>query len=191
MRLLLVLVSAIAAATAVHAAESSAAEEAALARGRPFVEVHADTDGDGGLIRGAIDVAASPEAVFRVVTDCDLAPKMVATLKSCRVLERDPSGRWDVREQVSKMTLLPSIRNVFRSEYDPPGHVRFWRVDGDLKVYEGEWRIEPMAEGSRVTYESRVSTPFHVPRSFARMSLRYQVSQALVALRREAEARTR
>lgn len=190
MRLFLVLLSALA-ATAVRAAEPSAAEVAALQKGRPFVEVRADSDGGGGVIRGAIDVAAPPETVFRVVTDCDLAPKMVMTLKSCRVLERDPAGRWDVREQISKMTLLPSIRNVFRSEYEPPGHVRFWRVDGDLKVYEGDWRIEPVAEGSRVTYESRVSTPFHVPNSLARMSLRYQVSQALVALRRECQARTR
>lgn len=190
MRLFLVLLSAVV-ATAANATAPSAAEEAALARGRPFVAVRADSGGDGGVIRGAINVAAPPDTVFRVITDCDLAPKMVTTLKSCRILERDPAGRWDVREQVSKMTLLPPVRNVFRSEYEPPGHVRFWRVDGDLKVYEGDWRIEPVAEGSRVTYESRVSTPFHVPNSLARMSLRYQVSQALVALRRECQARTR
>jgi len=189
MRLSLVLLLALAAATTVHAAGPGKAEEAALAHGRPFVEVHPDSDGDGGVIRGAIDIAAPPESVFQVVTDCDLAPKMVTSLKSCRIVERDPAGRWDVREQVSKMTFLPPVRNVFRSEYDPPRHVRFWRVDGDLKVYEGDWRIEPVTGGSRVTYESRVSTPFHVPSALARMSLRSQVSQALVALRRECLAR--
>jgi uncharacterized membrane protein len=191
MRLLLVLLTALAAATAVRAAQPPVAGAETLLNGRPTVDVRADADGDGGLIRGEIDVAAPPEAVFGVVTDCDLAPKMVASLKSCRVLERDPAGRWDVREQVSKMTLLPPIRNVFRSEYDPPGHVRFWRVNGDLKVYEGDWRIEPMAGGSRVIYESRVSLPFPVPGALARISLRHQVSQALLALRREVLARAR
>jgi hypothetical protein len=90
-----------------------------------------------------------------------------------------------VREQISKMTLLPSVRNVFRSDYDPPGHVTFHRVEGDLKVYEGEWRIEPAPGGTRVSYVSRVSIPFRVPPALARMGLRMQVPQALLALRRE------
>jgi ribosome-associated toxin RatA of RatAB toxin-antitoxin module len=141
------------------------------------------------MIRAAIEIAAPPEVVFRVVTDCDLAPKMVSSLKSCRVLKRDPDGRWDVREQVSKMTLLPSVRNVFRSDYDPPNHVRFWRVDGDLRVYEGDWWIEPIENGSRVTYESRISTPFRVPGGLARWGMCMQVPQALLALRRESLAR--
>jgi uncharacterized membrane protein len=185
MRRALALLFALVAATAVRAAEPAATGDAALRQGRPLVDVRADPGGDGGVIRAAIDIAAPPEVVFRVVTDCELAPKMVSSLKSCRILERDPAGRWDVREQVSKMTLLPSVRNVFRSDYDPPGYVRFHRVDGDLKVYEGEWRIEPLPGGTRVSYFSRVSTPFRVPRAFARMSLRMQVPQALLALRRE------
>jgi ribosome-associated toxin RatA of RatAB toxin-antitoxin module len=127
--------------------------------------------------------------VFAVITDCALAPKMVASLKSCRVLERDPAGHWDVREQVSKMTFVPSVRNVFRSDYDPPGHVRFHRIDGDLKVFEGEWRIEPHGTGSRVIYENRASLPFRVPGYLARIALRIDVRQALLALRRESLAR--
>ena len=114
---------------------------------------------------------------------------MVTSLKSCRVVARDPAGRWDVREQVSKMTLLPSVRNVFRSEYDPPGHVRFHRVDGDLKVYDGDWWIKPTDSGSLVTYESRISMPFSVPGPLARWGMRMQVPQALLALRRECLAR--
>jgi uncharacterized membrane protein len=188
MRLLLVLLTAVAAATAVRAAQS---DDAVLAQGPPFVEVRADPDGESGLIRGAIDIAAPPELVFQVVTDCDLATKMVSSLKSCRILERDPAGRWDVREQVSKMTFLPSVRSVFRSDYDPPGRVRFRRVDGDLKVYEGEWRIDPLGGGSRVSYVSRVSTPFRVPGALARIGLRRAVRQALLALRSECLAQAR
>jgi ribosome-associated toxin RatA of RatAB toxin-antitoxin module len=164
---------------------------AALARGRPSVEVSADPDGVSGVIAGAIDIAAPPEVVFSVVTDCDLAPKMVDSLKSCRILERDPAGRWDVREDISKMTFLPSVRNVFRSDYDPPRVVRFHRVGGDLKVFEGEWRIEPRAGGVRVFYDSRVGAPFRVPGYLARIALRIEVPMALMALRRESLARVR
>lgn len=189
MRLLLLLAVVLAVAPAAGAAELTAREQSALDRGRPVVEVRADADGASGLIRAAIDIAAPPEVVFGVITDCDLAPHMVASLKSCRVLERDPAGHWDVREQVSKTTFVPSVTNVFRCEYDPPGHVRFHRVGGDLKVFEGEWRIEPHGAGSRVFYENRASTPFRVPGYLARIALRIQVPQALLALRRESLAR--
>jgi carbon monoxide dehydrogenase subunit G len=189
MRFILVLIAGLAAAGLVRAAEPKGAGAAALRTGRPQVEVRSDPAGDGGVIVAAIDVAAPPEVVFQVVTDCDLAPKMVTSLKSCRITARDPAGRWDVREQVSKMTLLPSVRNVFRSVYDPPNHVHFHRVDGDLKIYEGDWWIEPIDGGTRVTYESRISTPFRVPGPLARWGMRMQVPQALLALRRESLAR--
>jgi hypothetical protein len=189
MRLLLVLLAAVSVATAVCAAPPLTSNDVLLPGGPPLVEVRADPDGESGLIRGAIDIAAPPEVVFAVVTDCGLAAKMVSSLKSCRILQRDAAGRWDVREQVSKMTFLPSVRSVFRSDYEPPGGVRFHRLDGDLKVYEGEWRIEPLAGGSRVTYVARVSTPFRVPGPLARVGLRMAVRQALLALRSECRLR--
>lgn len=189
MRLLPISLAGWLAATAAGAAEFTAREQATLDRGKPAVEVRVDHDGESGLIRGAIDIAAPAETVFKVIVDCDLAPKMVSSLKSCRVLERDPAGRWDVREEISKMTFVPSVRNVVRSDYDPPGAVRFQRTGGDLKVFEGSWRLEPHAGGVRVLYESRVSAPFRVPGYVARIALRIQVPQALEALRRESEAR--
>jgi len=179
------------AAAPAGAAELSARAWAALDRGKPFVEVTSEGDGASGLIRGAIDIAAPAEVVFKVIADCDLAPRMVASLKSCKVLERDPAGRWDVREEISKMTFVPSVRNVFRSDYEPPSRVSFHRTGGDLKVFAGEWRIEPRPGGVRVFYENRVSTPFRVPGYLARMALRMQVPQALEALRRESLAAAR
>ena len=168
--------------------ELSAREQQTLERGKPFVEVRGDGDGTSGLIRGAIDIAAPPEVVFKVIADCELAPTMVTSLKSCRVLQRDPAGHWDVREEISKMTFVPSVTNVFRSDYEPPTRVRFHRTGGDLKVFEGEWRLELRPGGVRVFYENRVSTPFRVPGYLARIALRIQVPQALEALRRESLA---
>ena len=154
------------------------------------VEVSAAPDGASGLIRGVVDIPAPPEAVWAVLVDCDLAPRMVRSLRSCRILERDPAGRWDVREHVSRGGLIPSVRSVFRSEYEPPWRIRLRRAGGDLKVLEGEWRLLPLSDGgTRVFYESRASAPFAVPAPLARMVLRRDVPDALVALRREATTR--
>lgn len=161
-----------------------------LAHGRPYVDVQPDADGSSGLVRGVIDIAAPVDVVWKVMIDCDLAPRMVANLRSCRIVERDPEGRWDVREYVSRMTFLPPVRNVFRSDYEPERRIGFHRTGGDLAIFEGEWRVEPHEGMVRVSYEARIAAPFSVPGWIARLALRQDVLQALLAFRREAMART-
>ncbi|MEO8114680.1 MAG: SRPBCC family protein [Phenylobacterium sp.] len=174
------------------AAELSDRARATLDRGRAYVEVRPDADGSSGLIRAAIDIPASAEVVWQVMVDCDLAPRMVANLKSCRILDRDPAGRWDVREYVSHTTFfMPSVRNVFRSDYQPGRRISFHRTAGDLTVFEGQWRLEQSPVGGvRVFYENRVGLPFHAPGALVRLALRHDVPAALLALRREALARS-
>jgi hypothetical protein len=59
-----------------------------------------------------------------------------------------------------------------------------------LRVFEGEWRLEPRGGLVRVTYQATVAAPFAVPGWVARIALRHDVPMALLALRREAMART-
>src|SRR5258708_21447864 len=184
MRILLV-IAALAATSAAAAMELPPKAQAALDRGRPYAEVKPDPDGSSGMIRAAIDIAAPPEVIWSVMTDCDLAPRMVANLKSCRILDRDPQGGWDVREQISKMTFVPSVRSVFREDFEPPRRLTFHRTGGDLKVLEGEWLLTPHGDQTQVTYEARVAAPFSVPGWAARLVLRHDVPMALLALRRE------
>lgn len=162
-----------------------------LESGRPYVDVRADPSGSAGVIRAGIDVDAPREVVWSVVTDCGLAPRMVASLRSCRILERDPSGRWDVREHVSRPRLLPAVRSVFRSEYQRPSRITFRKAGGELRMLEGEWRLEPLNRGAatRVLYEQRAAFPYRAPDALIRMGMRREVPQALLALRREALAR--
>jgi hypothetical protein len=169
-------------------------DASALARmkaGEPYVDVSADPGGAAGRIRAGVEVAASREVVFAVITDCNLAPRMVASLRSCRILEKDASGRWDVREHVSRPRVLPPVRSVFRSDYQRPSRITFRKTGGELKLLEGEWRLEPLRGGAatRVLFEQRAAFPYSVPDSLLRMGMRRDVPQALLALRREAEAR--
>jgi hypothetical protein len=87
------------------------------------------------------------------------------------------------------MTFLPSVRSVFREDFEPPNRMTFHQVGGDLKVLEGEWRLTPHGDSTQVTYEAHVAAPFSVPGWLARLALRHDVPMALLALRREAMAR--
>ncbi|WP_340646783.1 SRPBCC family protein [Phenylobacterium sp.] len=162
---------------------------AGLSRGA-YVEVRPDPDGASGLIRAVEEIAAPPEVVWSLLTDCDLAPRMAPGLKSCRILQRDPGGRWDVREQIARPPLMPRFRSVVRSDFEPPRRLRFRRTDGDLKVLEGEWRLTPLAGGraTRVVYESRAASPYAAPGALVRLVLRRDVLAALAALKRESLA---
>ena len=156
----------------------------------PVVEVLADTKGASGDIRAQVDIAATPATVWRVLIDCAQVPHLMVGAKTCKVLQHDPAGRWDVREQISSGGLLPAIRTVMRSDYDAPRSVHFHRVDGDLKVLEGSWRLEPLDSGlrTRVSYDSRVAAPFGIPAFVARSVLRGDMPKTMNNLRNACEA---
>ena len=90
----------------------------------PTVSAQAE-GGSAGVIRAAMDVAAPPAVVWRVLSDCAAAPRYMPRLLSCKTLERDPAGKWDVREhRLEGNALKPVMRNVFRTTLEPPRRLR-------------------------------------------------------------------
>lgn len=151
------------------------------------VRVKPDPVADGAIV-AAIDIKAAPERVWRVMTDCALTARIITGLVACRVIERDGAGLSDVREHiVSWGSLLPNVRSVFRSDYVVNRQIRFRRVAGDLKFLEGEWNLEPLANGgaTRVTYQARIAVSSFVPAAMARIAVEQDVPKTLEALRRE------
>jgi uncharacterized protein YndB with AHSA1/START domain len=183
-----VLIAVAAVSSPAHTVEIGPAEDARLLRGETLVDVRVDETEDAAAVSAAIDIQAAPSVVWAVMTDCERAPRFVPDLVSCRVLERDPAGAWDIREHIIDWTwFLPNIRNVFRSDYEPPHRLRFKRIDGDLKRSEGEWRLEPRNGGAttRVHYMALLAPSSWIPVSFALSSIRSDVPKVLQALRRE------
>ena len=158
---------------------------ATLAAGRPWVSVTVDPAGEAALIRAAIDISAPPEQVWAAMIDCRNARAMVSNVASCKILSRGAS--WDIREHVTQGgALIPAIRNVFRSDYEPYRRIRFHRVDGDLKAMNGEWGLIPLngGRGTRVTYENHLSVRILAPAALVRAGLRKDTPKVLENLRR-------
>jgi hypothetical protein len=146
--------------------------------------------GGGARVRGGIDIPAPPAVVWKVMLDCNQALRYVPKLKSCRVLQSDPGGAWDVREHRFDYGVFGQIRHVFRSDYLPNRRVRTHRVDGDLKSSVGEWRLEPLNGGAatQVRYESRSVPKTPVPGPLARQAIRRDAPASLRGLRQHAIA---
>lgn len=154
----------------------------------PSVSVELDEESSAARVTAAIDIPAPPQTVYAVMVDCSRALRIVTGLESCRVIERSADGAWDVREHVISVNiLLPRVRNVFRSEYEQNRLIRFRRVDGDLRVSDGEWRLRPLAGGTatRVTYRAHVALSVPVPGPLVRAAIRYDIPNMLDALRRQ------
>lgn len=167
------------------AAALNAEAIATLATGRPWVSVTVDPGSDAALIRAAIDIPAPPQQVWTAMIDCRNAGLMVTNVASCKILSQGPG--WDVREHVTRGgPLIPAIRNVFRSDYEPYRRIRFHRVEGDLKTMRGEWGLIPLSggKGTRVTYENHLSVRLFAPPALIRAGLRRDTPKVLENLRR-------
>lgn len=187
MRTLSILILAFFGASPAWAFELSPQAQATLARGEAHAEVSPDPAGaNGGQVRGVVDIPASPDKVWAVLTDCASAARMITNLERCAVLSGDQKQGWDVREHVTRKSLFfPRMRIVFRSDYEARRRIRFRLVEGDLKAEEGEWRLLPLNGGAstRVFYENRLAVDWAIPKALLRAGLRKDTPKALARLR--------
>jgi coenzyme Q-binding protein COQ10 len=139
-----------------------------------------------GWVRAAIRIAAPAEAIWKVMTDCRQAPAFVPGLKSCRRIDGAADGRWeDIEQEVRYSWFLPTVRYVFRAEYERPHRIDFRRVSGDLKHVEGSWRLieTPDRSATDVEYDMYVDPGFWIPQALVVRSLRRDLPAALTGLR--------
>jgi carbon monoxide dehydrogenase subunit G len=165
----------------------AAAYGAAAARaGEPVVSVKTDEAANAAHIHASIDIAASPAVVWAVLTNCKRMPQIIPNLESCRVVE-DGHGKWDVQEHVINWSVLfPKLRTVMRNTYDTGRRLAFKRISGDMRVSEGEWRLEPMgnAATTRLSYNAKVAPDFPVPQFMIEQAINTDMPNILRAIRK-------
>ncbi len=159
-----------------------------LAAGEIVVEAgdSVDPSRPHGSVQAAVRIPATPEAVWRVMTDCRQATLFVPGLQRCHLVARAADGRWEeIEQEVRYSWLLPAVRYVFRAEYDRPRRMDFRRVSGDLKEEEGAWLLTATADGSAtvVEYEVYLDPGFWIPQFLVTRTLRKDVPAVLSGLR--------
>lgn len=160
----------------------------------PVVTAKADPGQSGGSVSASIDIGAPPAAVWSALTDCAGAARYMPKLISCRIVEKGPGGRWEIREhKIRGPVFHPVMTSQFRADLDPERSLAFHRTGGDWKRSEGEWRLSPLDGGkaTHVTYKISAAVSGPVPSGMLRSSIASGVRDSLLALRRESMARAR
>jgi ribosome-associated toxin RatA of RatAB toxin-antitoxin module len=161
-----------------------------LAAGEVVVHTALDGDEPRGHVHAAVRINATPEAIWRVMMDCERAPSFVPGLKRCRRIQGAPDGTWELIEhQVKYSWFMPTVRYVFRADYQKPTRIDFQRVSGDIKDEHGTWLLEPTSDASAtiVEYQVYIDSGFWIPGPLLRHSLRSDLPAGLAALRTRVE----
>jgi uncharacterized protein YndB with AHSA1/START domain len=163
-----------------------------LASGEVVVQTGSaiDPDRPRGRVRAAVLIRARPEAVWAVMTDCRQTPLFVPGLRRCRRLEGAPDGRWEeIEHEIRYSWFMPTVRYVFRADYERPHRIDFHRISGDLKEEEGTWLLTPTPDGAAtvVEYEMYLDPGFWIPQMLVSHTLRKDLPAILTGLRERVE----
>ena len=167
------------------------ADQETLRAGEAVTHVWRDkTRADKALdVFGAIDIMATPETIWNIMTDCARGSEIVKGMRSCKVLETFGDGS-DIRQQIFDMgPFLPDAKTEFRSEYSPNQHIKISRTGGDMKIQDAMWDIKPLTKDiTRVSYRATIKLKFPVPRRLIKNATRKDTPQIMRNLRRVSEA---
>ena len=155
--------------------------------GEPIVNVDSDESLGAAHVRASIDIAAPPLIVWGVLTDCARAPHIIPNLESCQIVKHDPAGHWDIREHIINWAaLMPRMRTVVRTSYEVGRRMLFKRVDGDMRISQGEWRLDPLASahGTRLSYNALIAPSFPVPQFMVEHAIHEDLPNLLRAIER-------
>jgi ribosome-associated toxin RatA of RatAB toxin-antitoxin module len=170
------------------------ARRAAVERGEIVVVAErraARSDQPVAATLAALKVAATPDTVFAVLTDCAAAPAWMPHLVECRILEADATGTSElIAHRVHYGWFAPRIDYVFRVQLRDRRRIAFENVSGDLAQNDGVWALEAAADGTStiVTYTVSTRPKFYVPQWLYRRAVRAELPDMLRALRQRAES---
>lgn len=132
-----------------------------LAQSAP--EVHVSEEGSAWRIAAEASMSASAKQVWAALTDCNRAGDFIPHFETCRIVEKDPAGRWDIRENISNPPFLPRNRTMIRSDYRAPYGFSYKLVSGDMRRSEGQWELVAQGAGTRLRYKALIEPLVPVP----------------------------
>ncbi|MDA8346111.1 MAG: SRPBCC family protein [Thermaerobacter sp.] len=135
-------------------------------------------------------VKAKPSAVFAALSDMEAFPRFMENVNEVKVLKRDGNtteSSWHVTLQGAPFRWVEA--DVFLPD---EGRITYRQLSGDLRKFEGEWRVVPAEEGTSVTlttdFEFGMPMIAGLLNPVAKLILRRNAEQMLEALQADLNA---
>lgn len=138
----------------------------------------------------AIAIDSSRQAIWDILSACEIAPEFVPNVVDCVLIDSINDGESELFIQTVKPAFfIPKFEHVFRLDYHPPDRIDVRRVSGPIAEMDGTWFLLPYAQDEVLLMHSlRVRPGMPVPRIFVRATLRHDLPIVLRAVRERAEA---
>jgi ribosome-associated toxin RatA of RatAB toxin-antitoxin module len=136
----------------------------------------------------SITVAASPDTIYRLVTDFEHYADWVMDLKRIDVLTLDDQGR-GLEVEFRAAAFGRSTTYTLHYDYSrAPVELSWHQVEGDLtETLNGRYSFEPVGDETKVTYDLEVELLVPIP-TFIKSRAAYRIqTQALRELKAQAE----
>lgn len=137
----------------------------------------------------SIMVNATPETVYRVITDFSNYVNWVSELKRIDVLELDAEGR-PVSVQFRAAAFGRSTTYVLRYDYSrAPEQLSWFQTSGDItSSLKGQYVLQAVGSGTKVTYDLEVELLVPIPNFIKSRAAHRIQTQALDELKAKAES---
>ncbi|AAM72294.1 MAG TPA: cyclase [Chlorobaculum sp.] len=147
-------------------------------------------DGVTGVV-GKVYIEASPKHVWAAITDYNNHKSFVPKLIDSGLIS--DNGREQVMFERGKTGIFLFRKTVYiklslQGEY--PKRLDFHQIEGDFKVYEGDWLIERASDGkgSILTFRAKIKPDFFAPAMFVRKVQQNDLPMVLAAMKKRAES---
>jgi ribosome-associated toxin RatA of RatAB toxin-antitoxin module len=171
-------------------ADSSAEELTKLLNGEIIVATSDLKDGVTG-VRGKIYIDAPRNDVWAAITDYKNQKYFVPKIIDSGLIS--DNGNEQVMFETGKTGILFFRKTVYiklkiNGEYSK--RLAFQQLEGDFKVYQGEWVIEDClnGKGSMLTFRAKIKPDFFAPSYFVRNVQRQDLPMVLDAMKKRAES---
>ena len=141
----------------------------------------------------SITIDASPEICYQIGSDMERYPEFFPSVDEVTITERGEG--WTVTRWSARLRGRP-VKWIERDEFDDENRIiTYDQIEGDLKVFRGQWTFEEENGGCRV--ELVVEASLGVPMLGAAVDpivkklTRDNCNSMLAGLKEEAEARAR
>lgn len=130
----------------------------------PEVIFTAIREGDFIVAEARVELRASPDTVWAVLTEYEKYTTFISTLRESKVVSRGPDGVLvDQKGSFGFLFFSRDIETRLLVQETPPNIIVARSVQGSFRDMRGRYELQPLGSGTRLLYAGRFQPEFSLP----------------------------